>query len=376
MATNQAMRIPELPPGRMVELPDRGSTFVRELPGPPGAPAVVLLHGWTATADLNFFTCFAALGEHYRVVALDHRGHGYGIRTKRRFRLADCADDAVALADVLGIDRFVPVGYSMGGIIAQLVAHRHPERVEALVLCSTAGWFATRRKDKLPFLSMAGLAALARVTPQQLKERITQQAYLQRKAQEWEPWAIEQAGRHDWRAVLEAGHAIGAFSSRPWLEQLDVATSIVVTAQDHIVPVRRQIALFELIRRSEGFRIEGDHDAIVSLAPSYVPLLMRAIRSALDRAADDGRPIRSPWISADADDDASDGEPGRQAANDEFDDLGDLDDDFVDDDIDDDPDTLTGQGEPGPDRTPGHATAAAATHGHSDLTLDDAEPCA
>lgn len=286
MATNQVMRIPELPPGRIVELPGRGSTLVREVEGPPGAPTLILLHGWTATADLNFFTCFAALGEQYRVVALDHRGHGQGIRTKRRFRLADCADDAVALADLLGIDRFVPVGYSMGGIIAQLVAHRHPERVQALVLCSTAGWFATRRKDKLPFLSMAGLAALARVTPQQLQERITQQAYLQRKAQEWEPWAIEQASRHDWRAVLEAGHSIGAFTSRSWLDQLDVATSIVVTTQDRIIPIRRQIALFELIRRSEAFRIEGDHDAIVSMATTYVPLLMRAVRSALDRADD------------------------------------------------------------------------------------------
>src|SRR4249919_2728736 len=96
---------PPLPPGRSVELPDRGTTFVREVAGPAGAPTVVLLHGWTATADLNWFPSFGPLAEHVRVVALDHRGHGRGIRSNR-FRLADCADDAVALADVLGIDRF------------------------------------------------------------------------------------------------------------------------------------------------------------------------------------------------------------------------------------------------------------------------------
>ena len=36
--------------------------LLRELPGPPGAPVVVLLHGWTATADLNFYSCYEALG--------------------------------------------------------------------------------------------------------------------------------------------------------------------------------------------------------------------------------------------------------------------------------------------------------------------------
>jgi len=42
---------PALPPGREVVLPGRGSTFVREVAGPPGAPTVVLLHGLGATAD-------------------------------------------------------------------------------------------------------------------------------------------------------------------------------------------------------------------------------------------------------------------------------------------------------------------------------------
>ena len=55
------MASPSLPPGRVVELPGRGSTWVRELPGPPGpsgehsAPVLLLLHGWTANADLKWF---------------------------------------------------------------------------------------------------------------------------------------------------------------------------------------------------------------------------------------------------------------------------------------------------------------------------------
>jgi len=61
---------PPLPPGRIVDLPGRGSTFVREVPAPvPTAPTVVLLHGWTANADLNWFSCFGSLGRYARIVA-------------------------------------------------------------------------------------------------------------------------------------------------------------------------------------------------------------------------------------------------------------------------------------------------------------------
>jgi 3-oxoadipate enol-lactonase len=274
---------PDLPPGRAVELPGRGTTFVRELPGPPGAPVLVLLHGWTATADLNWFTCYASLGEKYRVIALDHRGHGGGIRSRRRFRLGDCADDVIALADLLEIERFIPVGYSMGGTIAQLIAHQAPQRVSGLVLCSTAGWFTSKRSDRLPFLSMAGLAALARVTSPQLQDRITQQMYLDKKVDKWEPWAVEQVSKHDWRMVLEAGQAIGTFTSREWLNELEMPTSIVMTIDDHVIPIRRQMALFERIRNAEAYRINGDHDAVAALADTYVPLLNRAVDSVISR---------------------------------------------------------------------------------------------
>ncbi|NBQ05079.1 MAG: alpha/beta fold hydrolase, partial [Actinobacteria bacterium] len=114
MTTDSVAQIPGLPNGFEIELPGRGKTFYREKKGPDGAPTLMLLHGWTATADLNWFTCFDALSENFNVVALDLRGHGRGIRTKTNFRLEDCADDAAALADVLGISTFIPVGYSMG----------------------------------------------------------------------------------------------------------------------------------------------------------------------------------------------------------------------------------------------------------------------
>lgn len=276
---------PELPLGTELELPGRGTTFVRTLPGPAGAPTLLLLHGWTASSDLNWYRCYEALGEHYRVVAIDHRGHGRGIRTRKTFRLEDCADDAIAACDALGIDHCIPVGYSMGGPVAQLVWRRHPERVDGLVLCATSTHFSRSREEKLGFLGLSGLAALARLTPAQARRWLTEQVYLQRKVETWEPWAIQEASMHDWRTVLQAGRAIGAFSSSDWLGEVDVPTSVIITMRDTVVPLRRQIRLFETVPSAEAFRVDGDHDAVVANAERFVPTLLRAVHSVIERSA-------------------------------------------------------------------------------------------
>jgi 3-oxoadipate enol-lactonase len=274
---------PDLPMGAEIELPGLGTVFVRDIPGPPGAPTVVLLHGWTATADLNYFTCYGPLSEHYRVISFDHRGHARGLRSKKAFRLEDCADDVIAIADAVGVDAFIPVGYSMGGPVAQLVWQRHRDRVDGLVLCATAPYFAGSRPERLSFVGLTGLAALARFTPSQARDWITDQVYLQRKSQSWGPWAIEQAASHDWRMILEAGKAIGEFSSSDWIRDVDVPTSIVITMTDNVVPLRRQVKLFEWIPDADVFRVDGSHDAVVAKAGQFVPQLIRAVQSVVSR---------------------------------------------------------------------------------------------
>ncbi len=279
-----AVFAPVLPPARFVELGDLGTVMVRDFGGEPDAPVIALLHGWTATADLNWFRCYGSLGERYRVIAFDHRGHGTGLRSKKPFRLEDCADDVVEMADALGVDRFIPVGYSMGGPIAQLIWRRHPERVRGLVLCATAPYFAGRREKRLGSVGFSGLAAVARLAPEQTKTWLVEQLYLQRRTAKWEPWAMRETADHDWRAVIEAGKAVGKFSSTEWIGQLDVPASTVFTMRDQVVPLRRQVKLFEEISDCEAFRVDGLHDAVVANSDRFAPTLIRAIDSVLQRS--------------------------------------------------------------------------------------------
>ncbi len=252
---------------------------MRDLAGPANAPTVVLLHGWTATADLNWYTCYEPLSKHYRVVAFDHRGHGTGLRPKTAFRLEDCADDVVAIADALGIDTFVPVGYSMGGTVAQLLWQRHRDRLDGLVLCATAPYFAGSRPERLSFVGLTGLATLARFTPGQARAWISEQVYLQRRTETWGPWAADQVAQHEWRMILEAGKAIGEFSSTDWIGDVDVPTSVVVTTADPVVPPRRQIKLWRWIPGAQVFRVHGGHDSVVSKRETFVPQLVRALHA-------------------------------------------------------------------------------------------------
>lgn len=273
-----------LPAGRFIDLPDRGRTWVHHAPGPEGAPTVVLLHGWTATAGLNWFACFDGLTRHYNVVALDHRGHGRGIRSRRRFRLEDCADDAVAVADSLGIDTFIPVGYSMGGPIAQLTWQRHRDRVDGLVLCATSRNFRGRPIERALFASMAGLSVAARVTPAGWRSSMNERV-LARKPDDTMlgEWARAEMRRSDPRAIVEAGHAIGSFSSHDWIGGVDVPTAVVVTELDSVVPSYRQRKLAESIAGATVHPVQADH-GVCAMAPRlFVPALREACGSVATR---------------------------------------------------------------------------------------------
>lgn len=265
-------------------LPRRGTTFIREVPGPPGAPTLLLLHGWTASADLNWFTTFEAIGRHYRVIAMDVRGHGRGIRSRRRFRLSDCADDAAVLIDELGTGPVIAVGYSMGGPIAQLLWRRNPDRVAGLVLCATTRTFASQAQEKIGFLAMGGASFGARLMPGVARKAIAKRVLGNRGDDcSIEAWIQREMQRTDWTAVLEAGNALGRFDSRPWIGEVDVPTAVVATMDDGMVAPARQLALARSIPGATVHPVQGDHTVCVTDPGRFIPGLLAACASVTAR---------------------------------------------------------------------------------------------
>jgi pimeloyl-ACP methyl ester carboxylesterase len=268
---------------RALDLPGHGRLVVRDIPGPaPGAPALLLLHGLGATARLNWGRCFRPLAAHFRVLALDHRGHGSGLRTSH-FRLEECADDAAEAMAALGVGRFLAVGYSMGGPIATLLWRRHPEQVGGLVLCATARHFVPRRVARLARATLPVAAAAARLVPDAARRHLVQRMLVRIEHPELRDRVREEFLGHEPATVIQAADALTRFSSHDWIGSIDVPTAVVVTSLDELVPAVRQHKLARSIPGAAVFEVEGDHDACVRL-PAFPPTLVRACLAVAQRA--------------------------------------------------------------------------------------------
>jgi len=260
----------DLPLGRRVRLAGRGTTFVREVDGPAGAPTVILLHGWFASGGLNWFNVFAPLSEHFNIVAPDLRGHGRGIKNRRRFRLSACADDVAALCDELGIDKAIVCGYSMGGPVAQLLWRRHPDLVSGLVFCATSSSFVPGLQQRMIFAgSMALMASTTRTTqmltrlPKPVRQAFPKGLQGSSRPSRVQVWAAQEMRRHDMRMVLEAGTAIGTFSSRRWIGGVDVPTTVLITTKDRAVSPSAQLSLALAIPGANIRRYDEGHTSPV-----------------------------------------------------------------------------------------------------------------
>jgi len=267
------------PVTRLVELPGRGTTRVWECAGPRDADTLVLVHGLTFTAELNWRGVFAALGRHFRVVAADPRGHGDGIRAGSRFRLEDCADDIAALAGVLGIGRFAAVGYSMGGMVAQLVYRRHAALVSGLVLCSTACDVRGSTAEQLAALAAPGMAAALQWNPVlHLVGAEVFGAMLLGGVDDPATgrWARAQLSRTTLATAVSAIRAVCEFTSAGWISQVAVPTAVVLTTRDHVVPPARQLELARAVPGASVHLVDAGHGACINAPDLFARALLEA----------------------------------------------------------------------------------------------------
>jgi pimeloyl-ACP methyl ester carboxylesterase len=270
---------PALPLGTLVRVSGRGDVFVRYQAGPPGAPTVLLLHGWMASADLNWLGTFPALAGRYHVVAMDHRGHGRGIRTRKPFSLEDCADDAAGLLRELGVRNAIVAGYSMGGPVALLLARRHPDRVRGLVLVATAAELARSsfRRGMGPMVHLLGPLVRSGLPDRMVAEWVGSRPAFLGELTELTPWLAGEMKRLHPSDIVGAGRAIAAFDARPWLAELATPAASIVTRRDLVVGPNRQRSTAAALG-APVIEVDGGH-AVCVTDPE---VLGAAVRQAVD----------------------------------------------------------------------------------------------
>ena len=280
----------------MVELPGRGSTYVVDS-GPVNGPTFLMLHSVACTGMLTWYPSLDLMRRFGRVVVFDQRGHGAGIGASR-FLLEDCADDAAALADVLGIDTFIPVGFSMGSLIAQLVWRRHGDRVDGLVLCAGAATFAEAAPMRLGTALFAALLETFGPEPGAPADPVLPESTGPgRQMPDGYRWALGEFQATSTGAMLRAMAEIVRFDSRPWLAEIDVPTSVVVPSRDKFISPRHQRWLAEQIPDAQAITVDGGHACCTLGHQAFIPGLHSAVDSVLTRAARSRRSRRRPVAS-------------------------------------------------------------------------------
>ncbi len=263
---------------KVLQLARSGSIAYRDLPGPPGAPTLVLLHGIGMTADLNWGGSFAALRKRFRVVAPDLLGHGRSGGPTSNFRLEDCADAVADLAIALGIEQFIAVGYSMGGLIAQLLWRRHPDLVSGLVLCASSRNFLGTLAERMTSLLAPAMTVAARLNPllYSVGAGVLSPHMIHDLSGERRQYALTELNRTSMTTVSAALVAASKFTSHEWVGQIDVPVSVLVPTRDTIVPPGRQRRLAEAIPHATVFTVDGDHSVCVSDPARFSAKLLKA----------------------------------------------------------------------------------------------------
>ncbi len=243
---------------RHVDVATNGTTLHVAVRGRADAPVLLLLHyfagsarAWEAVVD--------ALGDAYRCVALDLRGHGRSAVTPSGYTTADGADDVAGVIAALDIGDHALVGHSMGGKLALALAARQPSGLRALVLV------APSPPTPEPIEARARARALAaygdRATAEQTADRIV----ARRLAPRARGRVVNDSLRTSspaWRAWLEDGSREDTSASAG---EVAVPTLVVVGGADPVLPPA--LLEREVVRRVRGARL-----AVVPDAGHLVPL--------------------------------------------------------------------------------------------------------
>ena len=128
--------------------------------GPADGPPLVLAGSLGSTLDM-WRPQVGPLSERFRLLRLDHRGHGGSPVPPGPYRMADLAGDVLALLDELGLDRVAWCGLSLGGMVGMYLASEHPDRISRLILCCTSAYFPDKTpwRDRIAAVADGGTGA-------------------------------------------------------------------------------------------------------------------------------------------------------------------------------------------------------------------------
>ncbi len=232
-----------------------------------GSP-VLLLH--PVGLDSSWWQPFAEqLAPRFRVLAMDFRGHGGSAKVRGKLELADLADDAAALLRKLKLAPAQVVGLSMGGMVAQYLAIRHPELVRSLALLGTICTLPDEaRKQMLARGEAARKEGMKTVLAATLERWFTPAALTSELARRCEQHLLQD----DVEGWAASWGAISRIETMPQLKSIKAPTLVVTGDKDLSTPPAAAKMIAGAIPGASLSIIEGaPHMGPYEQPQSYLP---------------------------------------------------------------------------------------------------------
>ena len=241
-------------------------------------PALVFIN--SLGTDLRLWNAVhARLAQRWRILAYDKRGHGLSSCPPAPYTMDDHVADAVALVEHLGLDRVVPIGISVGGLIAQGLWAALPDRIAALVLCCTG------RRIGTPELWNARIATAQDKGVEPLADAVLERWF----PDDWR--SANEAALAGWRAMLTrtpgegyagTSAAIRDANYTATARSVTVPTLCVAGEHDKATPPELVYELADLVPGAERVEMPGSGhlppiDNAVRMHEAIAAFLSRAV---------------------------------------------------------------------------------------------------
>lgn len=221
---------------------------------------LLLITGMSGTHLLWGEPFLEALAAEFEVLSYDHRGVGRSGRVDEQFTLQDLADDAAGLLGALEVQRAHVVGISMGGMVAQQIALRHPERILTLTIgCSYAGGEGSSLTPPENFQRLAeAWASGDRERALRTAWEINVAEEFGRRSGEYERWRTAVTELPVPLAVIQLQlRAIAPHDASARLGEISVPTLLIHGTEDGMLPVANSRVMAELIPGARLEELEG-----------------------------------------------------------------------------------------------------------------------
>lgn len=240
-------------------------------------PPLILIHGGISTSRSGWEPCYKFFAEHFRVIALDSRGHGKSENPSKELSYRLMADDTVAFIEELRLEDPLVCGWSDGGQIALEIGIEYPKAAKALV---AGGVLSEMSNHYIEGMRAWGLNGPGDVDVQKLQETVPE-------------FAASLKGLHShvygedyWKDLLTIS-SIMWFNPESFpqerIRKIATPTLIIQGDRDEAVPLDDAVKIFKMLPKGELAIIAGaGHDGVLTQAPKFAGAIIEFLKRTLD----------------------------------------------------------------------------------------------